>query len=350
MNTEILFEKYPLNKLLHLKNKIVMAPMTRAKASTDFTPTLEMADYYARRAEAGLIITEGTVINAEALGCRYVPGIFNENQISHWKKVTDKVHQNNGLIFLQIWHVGRVSHPDFLGGKLPIGPSASVMTGAVYRSPGLTYGSSRAATVTEIKQLIDVYAAAAHNAIQANFDGVEIHGANGYLIDQFLHHHTNQRDDDYGGSAENMARFALDVVKACGETIGYERVGIRLSPGAYLNQIVGDPHDAAVFQSLLKSLNQHPIAYVHTGNFNDTQTFAELNQMTMSKFMRSHYQNTLIGCGSYTAETAVKSILDKTFDLIAFGRSFIANPNLIEVLRNQGELQPYDNRLLDILF
>ena len=208
MNHE-LFEPYSLNRLLHLKNKIVMAPMTRAKASADFVPTPEMADYYARRAEAGLIITEGTVINAEALGCRYVPGIFNENQISHWKKVTDKVHQNNGLIFLQIWHVGRVSHPDFLGGKLPIGPSASVMTGAVYRSPGLTYGPSRAATLAEIKQLIDAYAAAAHNAIKAGFDGVEIHGANGYLVDQFLHHHTNQRDDDYGGNAENMARFAL---------------------------------------------------------------------------------------------------------------------------------------------
>ena len=142
----------------------------------------------------------------------------------------------------------------------------------------------------------------------------------------------------------------LDVVKACGEIIGYERVGIRLSPGAYLNQIVGDPRDAAVFQSLLSSLNQYPIAYVHVGNFDDTKTFAELNQMTMSKFIRSHYRNTLIGCGSYTAETAVKSILNKAFDLIAFGRPFIANPNLIEILRNQGELQPYDNRMLDILF
>ena len=290
------------------------------------------------------------MISAEALGCRYVPGIFNENQISHWKKVTDQVHKNNGLIFLQIWHVGRVSHPDFLSGKLPIGPSASVMTGAVYRSSGLTYGPSRAATLAEIKQLIEAYAAAAQNAVKAGFDGVEIHGANGYLVDQFLHHHTNQREDDYGGNVENMARFALDVVKACGEIIGYERVGIRLSPGAYLNQIVGDPRDAAVFQSLFSSLNQYPIAYVHVGNFDDTKTFTELNQMTMSAFIRSHYRNTLIGCGSYTAETAMKSILDKTFDLIAFGRSFIANPNLIEILRNQGELQLYDNRMLDILF
>ena len=348
MNHE-LFEPYPLNRLLHLKNKIVMAPMTRAKASADFVPTPEMADYYARRADAGLIITEGTVINAEALGCRYVPGIFNENQITHWKKVTEKVHQNKGLIFLQIWHVGRVSHPDFLGGKLPMGPSASTLTGAVYRSPGLTYGPSRAATLAEIQQLIDAYAAAARNAVKAGFDGVEIHGANGYLVDQFLHHHTNQREDDYGGNVENMARFALDVVKACGEIIGYERVGIRLSPGAYLNQIVGDPRDAAVFQSLFGSLNQYPIAYVHVGNFDDTKTFAELNQMTMSAFIRSHYRNTLIGCGGYTVETAVQSIQNKTFDLISFGRPFIANPNLIHVLRNQGELQPYDNQMLDIL-
>ena len=350
MNNKILFEEYPLNRLLTLKNRIVMAPMTRAKASADLAPTLEMADYYARRADAGLIITEGTVISAEALGCRYVPGIFNENQIHHWKTVTDKVHRRNGLIFLQIWHVGRVSHPDFLGGKLPVGPSAGVMTGKVYRSEGLTYGSSRAATLAEIKQIIDAYAVAADNAIKAGFDGVEIHGANGYLIDQFLHYHTNQREDDYGGSPENMARFALDVVKACGETIGYERVGIRLSPGGYLNQIVGDHRDAAVFQNLLNSLNQYPIAYVHTGNFDDTQIFSELNQMTMSAFLRLHYQHTLIGCGGYTVETAAQSIRQQAFNLVALGRPFIANPDLVGILHGHDEPRLYDNSMLDILF
>jgi N-ethylmaleimide reductase len=350
MNHPMLFEEYTLNRLFTLKNKIVMAPMTRAKASADLVPTPEMADYYARRADAGLIVTEGTVISTDALGCHHVPGIFNETQIHHWRVVAEKVHHNNGLIFMQIWHVGRVSHPAFLGGKLPFGPSASHMTGNVYRSNGLTYGPSRAVTQAEIQHLIHAYAEAAHNAIKAGFDGIEIHGANGYLIDQFLHYHTNQRIDDYGANPENMARFALEVVRACGETIGFERVGLRLSPGAYLNQIVGDERDAEVFEYLLANLNHYPIAYLHTGNFDDTQTFAELNQLTMTAFLCSHYQGTLIGCGSYTLTAAENAIQSQAFDCVALGRPFIANPDLIQRIRSNSELQPYDVNLLSTLY
>ncbi|HVV68533.1 MAG TPA: alkene reductase [Gammaproteobacteria bacterium] len=350
MNHSTLFQEYRLNHLFTLKNKIIMAPMTRAKASAELVSTPEMADYYARRADAGLIITEGTVISPGALGCFNVPGIFNKTQIQHWQKVTDKVHQKNGLIFLQIWHVGRVSHPAFLRGELPIGPSASTMVGKVYRTENLTYGQSRAVTQEEIKHLIDAYADAARNAISAGFDGVEIHGANGYLIDQFLHYHTNQREDDYGGTPENMTRFALEVVKACGETLGYERVGLRLSPGAYLNQIIGDIKDAQVFQYLLMQLNKYPIAYLHTGNFDDSKTFAELNQMTMSQFLRSHYQGTLIGCGGYTPSTAIDAISNSAFDCVAFGRAFIANPDLVQRIYHQNELRPYDASLLDNLY
>lgn len=350
MKNDPILDEHRLNKLFTLKNKIVMAPMTRAKASDDLVPTEAMADYYARRANTGLIITEGTVIRSDALGHNNVPGIFNDTQINHWKHVTNKVHHHNGLIFMQLWHVGRVSHPVFLHGKLPIAPSETMMTGRLNRSNGLTHGKSRAASFQEIKELINSYAEAAQNAIKGGFDGIEIHAANGYLIDQFLHYHTNKREDDYGGNPENMARLALEVVKACGDTIGYERVGLRLSPGAYLHEIVGDKRDAFVFKYLLEQLNQYEITYVHTGNFNDAQQFEELNNMTMTAFMRSHYKGVLIGCGGYTIERANDAILNKEFDLVAIGRPFIANPGLINMVHNDGSLRPYDASMLTTLY
>jgi len=350
MKSNPLLTEYTLNKRFTLKNRIIMAPMTRAKATDDLVPTDGMAEYYARRADAGLIITEGTVIGSDARGHNNVPGIFSEKQVLHWQQVTDQVHQNNGLIFSQIWHVGRVSHPNFLNGKLPISPSETTMTGRINRSNGLTYGKSRTATVDEIKELITSYAIASENAMKAGFDGVEIHGANGYLIDQFLHYDTNQRTDEYGGNPENMAKFALDVVHACGQAIGYERVGIRLSPGAYLHEIVGDSRDAIVFQYLLEQLNNTQIAYVHTGNFNDAATFKELNNVSMSDFMRKHYRGNLIACGSYTLESAADGIQNNVFDLIAIGRPFIANPDLINKLLLDQSLTQYDVSMLNTLY
>lgn len=344
-----LLDSFQLNHLFTLKNRIVMAPMTRVRATDDSVPTQEMADYYARRSAAGLIVTEGTVIQADALGQWNVPGIYNEKQIEHWRVVTDQVHDNDGLIFSQIWHVGRVSHPDFLGGKLPISPSETVMTGRIARGNGLMLGKSRAATVSEIHQIINQYASAAANAMRAGFDGVEIHGANGYLIDQFLHYHTNLRTDDYGGSIENMARFPLAVVRAVGEAIGFERVGLRLSPGGYLNEIVGDARDADVFGYLIDALNQLPLAYLHTGNFNDAQVFPELHQQNMTAFLRSLYHGKLIACGSYSFAEAQAGVDKNLFDLVAFGRPFIANPDLIERLRTGQELKPYDVSMLNTL-
>src|SRR5579864_2894136 len=172
-----MLNEYKLNHLFTLKNRIVMAPMTRVKATLDGVPTDQMADYYARRSAAGLIITEGTLISPDAAGHKHVPGIYSEAQITHWQQVTDKVHQQNGLIFVQLWHVGRVTHPSFLGGKLPISASETIMTGKVSRSDNLTYGKSRAATLDEMKEIINNYAQAAKNAIKAGFDGIEIHGA-----------------------------------------------------------------------------------------------------------------------------------------------------------------------------
>jgi 2,4-dienoyl-CoA reductase-like NADH-dependent reductase (Old Yellow Enzyme family) len=224
------------------------------------------------------------------------------------------------------------------------------MTGRIPRSQDLTFGKSRAATLSEIKELIESYADAAANAIKAGFDGVEIHGANGYLIDQFLHYHTNQRADDYGGSVENRTRFALDVVKACGDTIGYDRVGLRLSPGAYLHEIVGDIRDADVFKYLFKQISPLNIAYVHVGNFDDARQFPELSNMTMSAFVRENYKGTLIACGGYTVERAVQAITKNEFDLVAIGRPFIANPDLIERIKSGKEMVPYNVGMLSELY
>ncbi len=350
MPTDILQTPYSLPNHQTLKNRIVMAPMTRASASDALVPTDAMLHYYTRRASAGLIITEGTLIRSDAMGHKNVPGIFTADQIAGWKRVTDSVHANGGLIFSQLWHVGRVSHPELLNNQLPISPSETVMTGPVSRSPHLKFGKSRAASLTEIKQLIDDYAIAASNAIKAGFDGVELHGANGYLIDQFLHYDTNHRQDDYGGSIENRARFALDVIKACGAAIGYERIGFRLSPGAYLNQIASDLRDGAVFQYLLSELSKLPIAYVHTGNFDDSRVFAELDNKTMTDFMRIHYKGTLIACGSYHFEHAREKITKGDFDLIAIGRPFIANHDLIEKLKQHQPVRAYDATMLNDLY
>lgn len=345
-----LFQPYKLNEHLTLKNRIVMAPMTRNMSHDDFTPLAAMGDYYARRADAGLIITEGTIIRPDARGYSNTPGIYLPSHIEAWKKITDQVHENGGHIFCQIWHVGRISHPHFLNGELPLSPSETMMTSKISRSEGLFYGKSRAVTLEEIKGLIESYAIAAENTIKAGFDGIEIHGANGYLIDQFLHHETNHRADEYGGTPENMARFAIEVVKACGERIGFHRVGLRLSPGAYLQEMVGDPRDEFVFEALLKQLNALPIAYVHTGNFNDKTKFETLGDKTMTSFMRSHYQGILIACGSYSIDEAVAHIGKKDFDLVAIGRPFIANPDLIHKLKNKESLVAYDNQMLGVLY
>lgn len=350
MNLDLLLSPFQLNKKIGLKNRIVMAPMTRNMAHDDLSPTPLMKDYYTRRADAGLIITEGTIISADTKGYSNTPGIFTREHIDAWRQITDSVHAKSGHIFSQIWHLGRVSHPHFLKGRLPVSASETIMTGKMPRTEGLYYGTSRAASLNEIESIINRYAIAAKNAIEAGFDGVEIHGANGYLIDQFLHYHTNHRTDSYGGSPENMARFALEVVKACAEAIGYERVGIRLSPGAYLHEITGDNRDAFVFQYLLEQLNNYPIAYVHTGNFNDKQTFEELNNQTMTGFIRSHYKGTVIACGSYDFKEGQNKIENNDFDLLGIGRPFIANPNLIHQLQNNEMIRPYETTMLQSLY
>ncbi|WP_419418408.1 alkene reductase [Legionella sp. D16C41] len=348
-NSSILLEPFKLNAAIKLKNRIVMAPMTRNKATDDLSPTTEMATYYAKRAAAGLIITEGAIIRPDGRGYSHTPGIYTQQHIAGWKKVTQAVHEQDGKIFLQIWHVGRVSHPIFLNGALPISASETKMTGKLRRAENLYYGQARALAVSEIKELINSYANAASAAKEAGFDGIEIHGANGYLIDQFLHYHTNQRQDEYGITPENLARFALEVVDACIREIGRERVGLRLSPGAYLNEMVGDKRDAEVFAYLLTQLITRQIAYVHTGNFDDAVHFKELDNQTMTAFMRHHFQGNLIASGSYTVQKAAEQIQKHQFDLIAFGRPFIANPDFVKRVQAAASLQSYEVAMLETL-
>lgn len=344
-SNHLLLQPYKLSSYFTLKNRIVMAPMTRRYADHNRCPTHPVAEYYARRADAGLIVTEGTIISEDAVGYGNVPGIFTEEQIDAWSKVTEQVHAANGLIFMQLWHSGRVSHPHFHQGRLPISASATSMS-AVLGNSGFTCGQSRAASYDEIQEIVGDYAKAARNAIKAGFDGVEIHGANGYLVDQFLHYCSNHRDDDYGGRPENMARFCLDVVHACAEAIGIERIGLRLSPGGHMAEIVTDPKDKLVFFYLLQILSAMSLAYIHIGTFDDSVCYAALDNKTMTDFVRSHSSQAIIASGGYDPDSAHISMMNNQFDLIALGRLFIANSDLIVKISNHIPLIPYHPTML----
>ena len=346
IHQDILFQKYKLTPNITLKNRIIMAPMTRRNADQSHNPTDKMIEYYKRRSDAGLIITEGSLISSDAIGYGNVPGIFTDEQITKWQKVTSEVHTNNGKIFLQLWHCGRVSHSSLHNNQLPIAPSETYLN-LPLGSTGLICGYSQEASIMQIQDIIEDFAISSKNAISAGFDGVEIHGANGYLVDQFLHHCSNQRTDQYGATPANMARFCLEIIDACGNAIGRDRVGLRLSPGGHLNQIETSIKDSAVFKFLLNELNTANIAYIHTGAFDDSVTYSGLNNKTMTDFLRTYYFGNLIASGGYNQETAQFGLSNNNFDLIAFGRPFIANPNLVNILQARGQLIPYTPDMLE---
>ncbi|GLS26479.1 alkene reductase [Marinibactrum halimedae] len=341
---ETLFKPFPLNETLSLSNRILMAPLTRCMADDNLVPTQAMADYYARRAEAGLIISEATIIRADGQGYPNTPGLFTPEQIQGWRNVTDAVHRKGGKMFAQLWHTGRVAHPYFWKGDKVLAPSPIQVDGTVPRMRELTYIEPTPATPGELKQLVDDYAQAAANALEAGFDGVEIHGANGYLIDQFLHYGANSRDDEYGGTPENMVRFPLEVVDAIIERIGSDRTALRISPGAYFN-MEGDVRDRAVFDYLLPELEKRDLAFLHIGIFDDSMEFDYL-EGTASNYVRRYYSKTLVGVGGYTAETGSSAINNNQFDLLAIGRPFIANPDFIQKVKKGEELAEYHDDLL----
>ncbi|MCD9495290.1 alkene reductase [Photobacterium carnosum] len=341
---DTLFHPFVLNDTLTLKNRILMAPLTRCMADDNLVPTQAMIDYYACRADTGLIISEAILIRADGQGYPHTPGLFTPEQINGWRKVTDAVHNNGGKIFAQLWHTGRVAHPFFFNGEYVLAPSAIALEGTLPRMRELTYTVPKPATKTEIEQLIADFSQAAANAIDAGFDGVEIHGANGYLIDQFLHFSTNERDDEFGETPENMARFPLAVIDAISQRIGRDRTGLRLSPGGYFN-LEGDARDRKVFDYLLPEVEKRCLAYLHVGIFDDSMNFDYLDG-SVSQYMRAHYQRTLVGVGCYSPQTGSDAIEAGKFDLLAIGRPLIANPDYVNKIQSGKALTPYDDTML----
>ncbi|MBY6186663.1 alkene reductase [Marinobacter hydrocarbonoclasticus] len=342
--TATLFQPVKLNDTLTLGNRIVMAPLTRCMADNDLVPTDDMVAYYARRADSGLIISEATIIRPDGQGYPNTPGIYTQAQIDGWRKVTDAVHDKGGKIFVQLWHTGRVAHPHFFGGGDVIAPSAQRIEGTVPRQRELEYVTPKPATADDIQQLIADYAQAAANAIEAGFDGVELHGANGYLIDQFLHFDTNRRTDEYGGTPENMSRFPLAVVNAVVERIGADRTALRVSPGAYFN-IETDPRDRAVFEYLLPKLEAFKLAYLHMGLFDDQKQFDYLDG-SATDFVRQRYGKLLMGAGGFTPQSGTEAIENGRFDLLAIGRPFIANPDYVSRVQSGSALTEYHEGML----
>jgi len=332
----------PLNiKDLSLKNRIVMAPLTRSRAGSERIPNALMAEYYSQRAGAGLIITEGTTISPQANGWRHTPGIYTEAQIEAWKQVVDAVHAKGTPIFLQLWHTGRASHSSFQeNNQLPVAPSAIKIEGSEAHTANgkQPYETPRALETQEIPQVVEDYRQAAANAKQAGFDGVEIHGANGYIIDEFLQSKTNQRTDKYGGSLENRYRFLKEIIESILTVWDASRVGVRLSPNGNFNDM-GSPDFRETFTYVAQQLNQYGLGYLHIIDGLEFG-FHELGKpMTLAE-IKKVYHGTLMGNCGYDRESAEKAIATGDADLIAFGRSYISNPDLVARFANNWQLNP----------
>lgn len=326
-----------------LPNRVVMAPMTRSRAyNRDRAPTELHVEYYAQRASAGLIVTEGSQISPQGVGYVYTPGIYSEAQIRGWKKVTDAVHARGGHIFSQLWHVGYVSHPDFHDSALPVAPSAINPHTMSFTPQGLKDTvTPRALETTEVKTVVQDYVRAANNAIEAGFDGVEIHGANGYLIEQFLRDGSNKRSDEYGGVIPNRARFLFEIVDGIVDAIGNNRVGLRLSPANTWN-VPADSDTRALYDFVIGALSSYELAYLHlreaAGDLSDIPNMVQ----NMSAHYRTVYRGTLITNTGYDREKGNAVIARGDADLVAYGVPFISNPDLVERFRTAAALAQAD--------
>lgn len=310
---------------LELKNRVIMAPLTRSRATVDRVPTAMMAEYYAQRASSGLIISEATVISEEANGYLNTPGLFNDAQVEGWKQVTQAVHANDGLIVAQLWHVGRVSHPDLLNGETPVSASNVQQKGYVsLLRPKREYVVPRPLAIAEIQSIIEQYKQAAIRAKVAGFDGVELHAANGYLIDQFLQSSTNLRDDQYGGSVENRARLLLEVVDALIEVWGAGRVGVHLAPRGDEHDM-GDENPRETFGYALEELGKRKIAFFFTREY--------LADDSISAYMKQRSGGVpYIANMCLSREDAIDLLATGQADAVSFGKAYIANPDLYERL------------------
>ena len=310
---------------LHLKNRVIMAPLTRTRATDDRVPTAMMAEYYAQRASAGLIISEATVISEEANGYLNTPGLFTDEQVEGWKAVTQAVHDKGGLILVQLWHVGRVSHPDLLNGETPVSASAVQQAGQVsLLRPKRDYVAPRPLEISEIKTIIEQYKQAAIRAKEAGFDGVELHAANGYLIDQFLQSSTNQRDDEYGGSVENRTRLLLEVTDVLIEVWGASRVGVHLAPRGDEHDM-GDDDPRETFGYALEQLGKRKIAFFFTREYLADDSISE--EMKQRSGGVPYIANMKL-----SRDDAIDLLASGKADAVSFGKAYIANPDLFERL------------------
>lgn len=339
-----LFDSYTLGTI-PLANRIVMAPLTRNRAAAGFVPGPFAADYYAQRATAGLLIAEATQVSQQGQGYQDTPGIYTDAQVDGWRVVTDRVHAAGGKIFLQLWHVGRISHVDLQpNGGAPVAPSAIRAEAKTFVGNAFVDTSTpRALELDEIPGIVEDFRRAAANAIRAGFDGVEVHGANGYLLDQFAKDGANHRTDAYGGSIENRARLMLEVTKAVVAEIGADRTGIRISPVSPASG-VSDSNPQPLFDYIVDHLSALDLVYLHVieGATGGDRDFAPFDYASL----RRRFANTYMANNGYTLELATKAIESNAADLVAFGQPYIANPDLVERFKQHAPLNAIDQATL----
>ncbi|WP_372715756.1 alkene reductase [Novipirellula sp.] len=335
-DNETLFQPLRIGAI-ELPHRIVMAPLTRAR-STDRVPNALMEEYYSQRSSAALIISEATAISEQGYGWHGAPGIYTAEQVEGWKRITDAVHTSGGRMFLQLWHMGRVSHPDYQGGQLPVGPSSIAATGEAHTPTGKKpYVVPQALSPSAIASVIDDYAKATGRAREAGFDGVEIHGANGYLIDQFLRDSSNQRTDEYGGSIENRLRFLREVVTAVTNAWSADRTGIRLSPTMSGNGMA-DSDPIELYSRAAQMLNRFQLAYLHIAEAIRPGRLYNADAPRVTPYIRAEFEGVLFANGGYEKATAANAIRTREADAVVFGQKFIANPDLPERLRADAPL------------
>ena len=323
-------------------NRVLMAPLTRGRATRDHVPTDLMAAYYSQRASAGLIITEATGISRQGLGWPYAPGLWTPAQVEGWKPVTDAVHRAGGRIFAQLWHMGRLVHPSFLDGARPVSASATTAPYKAHTYEGRQpYGEARALALDEIPDLIEDYVRAAGHAMAAGFDGVQIHAANGYLIDQFLRDGSNLRDDDYGGAIDNRTRLLRQVTQAVADAVGAERTAVRLSPNGD-SQGVNDSDPYALFSAAAAVLSEIGIAFLELREPGFEGTFGKAEVAPVHPAIRKAFAGPLVLNSDYTSARAQAALDAGEADAITFGRTFLANPDLVARLRSGAALNPDD--------
>ena len=335
-----LFSPIKLGKY-NLKNRIFMAPMTRCRAKKDNTPTDIMLEYYSQRASAGLIITEGTQISPRGVGYVFTPGIYKDSHIKGWKKITNAVHEKEGVIFVQLWHEGRVSHSSYHDGKPPLAPSRVKINGQIYTYEGMQdYELPKKMSVEEIQETKEEYVKAAKNAMKAGFDGVEVHSANGYLLDQFLRDGTNSRSDEYGGNIEKRARFLFEVVEAVCSAIGSDKVGVRLSPSGTMNDM-SDSNPQKHFAYVCQKLNDFNLAYVHIVDALEGDIRHGANVVDLA-ILRDAYKGTLITNGGYDKTKGNMVLENHLANAVSFAKLFLANPDLPERFKKNRKLNEPD--------